>query len=363
MIKIHHKYWLLIFFVFLFFKASAQDSISPFNVKGTIHFGSIIPHRPIVNEVIEGHSYGYELSFYKSTIGEKDWEQFYNNPKIGVSLLAIELGNKEELGMGYGVFPFIEFPLNKRNVNWKLTLGYGLGYIEKPFNRATNFKNVVIGSHFNALIYANVMGSIQLGNSISSSAGLSLIHYSNGAYARPNLGINVLSLNTGISYHIGERKKFVAREVENRPHVWTKKMMVAFSVKEIPPVDGPKYFVSSYSFNLIKTRGNKSSYGFGTDLFYNTSLVDLILAETGKKKNSLDKFRLGLVGIYSFDVGRVSILLEMGGYVFTNYKKQGVIYNRLQTRFNVTDKVFLNLGIKTHFAVADFIEFGIGFNL
>ena len=321
MIKVHHKYCLLIFFVFLFFNGFSQETVSPFSIKGAIHFGSIVPHRPIVNEVIEGHSYGYELSFYKSTVGEKDWQQLYNNPKMGVSALATELGNKEELGMGYGVFPFIEIPLNKRKINWRLKMGYGLGYIEKPFDRETNYKNVVIGSHFNAIIYANMMWAIKLGNSISSSTGLSLIHFSNASFARPNLGINVFSLNTGISYHFGEKRKLVVRKMESRPHVWTKKMMVCFGIKEIPPVDGPKYFVSSYSFNMIKTRGNKSSYGFGTDIFYNTSLPDLIIAETGKKVNSFDKLQLGLVGIYSFDFGRISTIVEMGVYVFNNYKK------------------------------------------
>ncbi len=334
-----------------------------FSIKETIHVGSIIPHRPIVNELVEGHSLAYELSFYKSTFGKKEWQQLYNYPKIGVSALAINLGNQRELGMGYGIFPFIEIPLNKRKINWRLKLGYGLGYIEKPFDRETNFKNIAIGSHFNALIYANTFWAVKLGNAISMTTGLSLIHYSNGSFSRPNLGINVFSLNTGFSYHFGEGNNVIVKKLEERPHMWNKKIMVAFSLKEIPPVDGPKYFVSSYSFNLIKARADKSSYGFGADLFYNTSLSDLIAADTSNSESSLDNFRLGIVAIYSFDFGKISFMLEMGGYIFTKFTKQGYVYHRLATRFNVTDKLFLNLGLKTHYAVADFIEFGIGYNL
>jgi len=362
-IKVHHKYGLLIFFVFLFFDGFSQEESKPFGIKETIHFGSILPHRPIVNEVIEGHSLAYEFSFYKSTIGKKDWEQLYNYPQIGISTLIIDLGNKDELGMGLGIFPFIEIPLNKRKINWRLKVGYGLGLIEKPFDRVTNYKNIVIGSKYNALIYANMLWSVKLGKSISTSSGISLIHFSNGSFERPNLGINVFSLNTGLSYHFGKSQKYVSTNIDDRKQEWTKKVMVGFGLKEIPPVDGSKYFVSSYSFNMIKARSNKSSFGFGTDLFYNTSLSNLILVDTNNVSSSLDNFRLGIVGIYSFDFGKISFLAEMGVYAFTKHKKQGLIYHRLRTRFNVSDKLFINLGLKTHYAVADFVECGVGFNL
>ena len=321
-----------------------------------------MPHRKVVNEIIEGKTQAYELSFYKSTSGKKVWQQLYNYPKVGVSALTINLGNPRELGMGYGIFPFIEIPLNKAKINWRLKMGYGLGYIEKPFDKETNFKNVAIGSNFNALIYANMGWSIKLSNAFSTSAGFSLIHFSNGSFSRPNLGINIFSLNTGFSYSFGERKERVVSTIEERPHQWTKKVMLGFGIKEIPPVEGPKYFVSSYSFNLIKTRAQKSSYGVGVDLFYNTSLFDLIAQDSNNSTSSMDNFRLGLVGIYSFDFGRISFLIEIGAYVFDNYKKNGLVYNRIGTRFNVSDKLFLNLGIKTHIAVADFVEFGIGYN-
>jgi hypothetical protein len=360
-IKVLHKYRILIFFLFLFAKGFSQESVSSYSIKGTYHLGAILPHRSVVNEIIEGHTRAYELSFYKSTNGKKTWQQLYNYPKIGLSVLAIDLGNEKELGMGYGFFPFIEIPLNQRKINWRLKLGYGLGYIENPFDRVTNYKNMAIGSHFNAIIHANMLWSVKLGDAINSSAGLSLNHYSNGSFSRPNLGINIVSFNAGLSYNFGEKKDIVKNDIEKRTHKWSKQAMISIGAKEIPPVDGPKYFVSAYSFNLIKIRAEKSSFGFGADLFYNTSLTDLIAQDTNNYTSSTDNFRLGVVGIYSFDFGRVSFLLEMGGYVFSKYKKNGFIYNRMTSRLYISNKLFLNLGLKTHFVVADFVEFGIGY--
>ena len=140
--------------------------------------------------------------------------------------------------------------------------------------------------------------------------------------------------------------------------------MLGLGIKEIPPVKGPKYFVNSYSFNMIKQGKAKSSYGFGVDAFYNSSLRDLILTKDENYQTTRwDYYRLGVVGIYSLDFGDISLLIEAGGYLFTPHKKQGYIYNRVTTRYNVGDRLFLNLGLKTHFAVAAFVEFGLGYNL
>ena len=80
MIKIHHKYCLIVLFSFLFVKGFTQSDIDisqknevstksyfPFGIKATFHHGAISSHRAEVNEIIEGHTQAYELSFYKST--------------------------------------------------------------------------------------------------------------------------------------------------------------------------------------------------------------------------------------------------------------------------------------------------------
>lgn len=348
----------------LLFKGFAQELEPKFGVKETYHFGAILPHRQIVNENVEGHTFAAELSFYKQTTGKKDWQQVYNYPSIGISALGMDLGNPNELGNAFGVFPFIELPLNKRKINWRLKMGYGLGYITKPFDVETNYKNVVVGSPINALIYLNMGFDTKLTNWLSSSAGLSLIHFSNGSFARPNLGVNIASLNFGFKYRFGSTDNKLVTEILGREKLWKKQFMFGLGIKEIPPVKGPKYFVNSYSFNMIKQGKAKSSYGFGVDAFYNSSLRDLILTKDENYQTTRwDYYRLGVVGIYSLDFGDISLLIEAGGYLFTPHKKQGYIYNRVTTRYNVGDRLFLNLGLKTHFAVADFVEFGLGYNL
>ena len=283
---------------------------------------------------------------------------------MGISALFMNLGNPDELGNAYGVFPFVELPLNKAKINWNLKMGYGFGYITNPFDVKTNYKNIVIGSHYNALIYLNMGWEVALGNRFSASSGLSIIHFSNGSFKRPNLGINIASLNLGLKYGFGGVGEQVVSEIPKKEVIWNKQLMVGFGVKEIPPVEGPKYFVNTYSLNLIKQTNSKSTFGVGADIFYNSSLRDLIRTkDLNYEGKSLDYYRAGIVGIYGLEFGDISLLIQMGGYLLTQHKEQGYIYHRVTTRYKVNNRWFFNLGLKTHFAVADFVEFGVGLNL
>jgi len=355
------KYRLFFSFFFLFFVAFSQEKNHELGIEYTTHFGSILPHRPLVNRVIQGHSWISELSLTKQTKGNKTWQQLFGYPKIGVSFVALDLGNPEELGNSFGIFPFVQFPLVNRKIKWNLKLGYGLGYIEKPFNIETNFKNVVIGSTFNALINLNSLWEVNLSKRLSSSLGISLVHFSNGSFKRPNLGINVFSLNLGVNYKFGKYSEYRTNEIPERIKSWKKIIVANAGLKEIAPVGGGKFPVYTTSLNLIRPFSKKSAYGIATDFFYNSSLEDRITRDTGNETDNNDNWRIGIAGIYSLDVGGVSFLIQTGVYLRTKSKREGYIYSRFTTRYYLNKHVFVNLGLKTHFAVADFIETGIGY--
>jgi hypothetical protein len=377
-IKIHHKYYLIVGFLFLFVKGFSQysvfneasignqkpeDSLNSFSfgVKGTFHQGAIFPHRKEVNEIVEGHTNGVEISFVKATTGKKRWQQLYHLPQVGISALAINLGNPNELGFGYGLFPFLELPITQGKINWNIKMGYGLGVIEQPFHKKENYKNVAIGSHVNAIIYFNSMLDLKLFKELTFSAGASLIHYSNGSSAQPNLGINIISLTSGMNYTFGKKEVEVREVGSARVLTWNNLVTSGLAMKEVAPIDGPPYWVSTLSFNRMKSRTEKSSFGFSADLFYNSSLSALIDRDSSVSSTDLDNFRVGIIGLYSFDVGEFSVLLGAGAYLYSNYKGNGVIYNKLETRYWVSDQLFFRFGVKTHLAAADFVEYGVGY--
>ncbi len=347
----------------LFLGLKAQDSIPQFGFKTTYHYGFIAPHKPLVNEIIKGHTQITELSFYKKTSGKRQWEQYFNFPKTGISAMIIHSGNMESLGMIYGMFPYVEYPLNKWKVTWNLKFGYGVGYIQKPFDRVENYKNLAIGSHLNALIFFNSLWSYNITKNLNSSLGLSLTHFSNGSLKRPNLGINLLSVNAGVGYEFGSMNPKVVFNNIDKEKKWEGSVALSAGVKEIPPIGGRKYWVSSLSYSLLKTVTNKSSFGFGTDIFYNTSLDPLIQRVQFEDKGVMGNFRLGINGTYGLSMGKLDLLFQVGGYAYTAYEDNGYIYSKLVSRYQISDKLFANVALKTHFAVADFIEYGVGYRL
>jgi len=357
------KYRLFSCIVFLLCTSTyAQEKEYSLGVKGLYHYGFIMPHKTFVSKLVTGHTHITEVSFYKMTNGNKSWQQVYKHPKIGISFMSLNLANKENLGASYGIFPFIEFPINTSKIKWLVRAGYGIGYIENAFDRKENYKNLAIGSNLNALIYFNSQLEKRISKRVLTSFGLSLTHFSNGSYARPNLGINILSLNVGVSYSFGTQKDLVLDEDYERDRKWNKYIVTNVGLKEIAPIGGPKYMVSSTSFNMLKVTSNKSSFGFGADLFYNPTLPILIARDSISTTN-FDSFRLGLTAIYALDIGKMSYQFQMGFYPYTKYKDRGYLYHRLVSRYELSDKLFINLGLKTHFAVADFIELGIGLKI
>ncbi len=360
MIKLHVKYRLL-FGLFLFFTTLvAQEKDNDFGIQLNYHYGFISPHNVLVNEIVKGHTQMTEFSFFKQTTGKNQWEQFYNYPKIGISSVVINSGNDESLGNIYGLFPFVEFPLNHWKIKWNIKFGYGVGYIEKPFDRVTNYKNLVIGTHLNALIFFDNNWSIPVSKNLNTSVGLSLTHFSNGSIKRPNLGINIFAMNVGLNYNFGNTT-LNEKSDEKRDRNLSQMVVATTGFKEIDPIGGNKYMVYNVSYNAIKVVSNKSSFGVGADFFYNSSLEPLIVRlqneDLGKKGN----INVGLSGIYSLDLGKISMLFQTGGYVYRSYLQDKAVYTRIGTRYRFSGKLFFNLSLKTHFFVADFIEYGIGY--
>jgi hypothetical protein len=57
------------------------------------------------------------------------------------------------------------------------------------------------------------------------------------------------------------------------------------------------------------------------------------------------------------------MLFENGYYLYNRYKDDGNIYSRLCLRYHFSDRYFAVLNLKSHFAKADYWEYGIGMRL
>jgi hypothetical protein len=194
------------------------------------------------------------------------------------------------------------------------------------------------------------------------SAGLSFSHFSNAAAKKPNGGLNIPAINAGVGYRFIEREKTIRGENYNYDYrkKWDHDLVIAFGRKS-RSIESGKRAAFSTAYAASKHVSFKSKLGGGADLFYNSSHRGQEGSNGEELSSFSEVFQIGANISYTFQIDRLSIFVNQGIYVYTKYDEDGLIYNRFGFRYLVTKKLIINLSMKTHFAVADHVEWGIGY--
>ena len=119
-------------------------------VTASYYYGTIFKHSSNFLPEVNERSHAVELSFSKITKGAKPWQRKLNYPEIGGAMLIARFGNNDIFGNAYALIPYVKFWLLRRSkVDFYSRIGFGLGYITKPYDRVNNPTNNVIGSKLN----------------------------------------------------------------------------------------------------------------------------------------------------------------------------------------------------------------------
>jgi hypothetical protein len=332
-----------------------------------LHYGFIMPlYTSSMNILIQGHVPAFELDYMNKPACKNNWLSAYHCPETGIAFFSAYMNNPAQLGMMYGAYPFINFHL-KRGFKEGLyfRFGIGLGYMPVIFNRLTNHKNDVIGSHIDAMFNFRFNYHFYLSDKIRLETGLGLTHCSNGAFKTPNLGINLITANTGLSYYLTSPKycpikTFIdttkTKKIENV-------LFATAGLSEIEPPGGRQYPDFTLSYIGFRKLNCKGKLGLGLDIFYNEANIARMNSDTAVFKNNINNTQIGLKAAYEITLDKLSLPLEMGAYLYTRYLENGYIYNRIGLRYYAGKHIIANLTLLTHFAKADFIEWGIGYKL
>ncbi|MDD4604159.1 MAG: acyloxyacyl hydrolase, partial [Bacteroidales bacterium] len=333
------------------------------------HYGFIYAQH-LELEMFNSHFPAFELSITKITYGKHKWERDYNYPLIGATLFYSGLGNNPALGQAYALMPFINFPLYKYK---SLTIGFrfalGLGYLTKPFDRITNYKNLAIGSHLNAA--ANLMFELRyrLNYYLSMSAGVCLQHFSNGSLKLPNYGINAPMVNLGISYRpfkenqdIGDR--YIA---PTEPYSAIVRHTVEFDFgvlvgyKNMKAVFGQNFMVYHIFENTFIPIGKISKVGIGLDFSYDPSQLKILEMHDIQVDNKIKIVRPGINAAYQLVMSRLGFIFNIGSYLGGMEKSNGPLYEKLAVQYNFSTNFFATVMLKVHWGRADYIGWGLGY--
>jgi hypothetical protein len=68
------------------------------------------------------------------------------------------------------------------------------------------------------------------------------------------------------------------------------------------------------------------------------------------------------IGLYA-RYNRIRITGHVGTYLTARLYKYTRFYTRIGMRYSVSNRVFLNIALKAHYAIADYIEWGVGYSI
>jgi hypothetical protein len=127
----------------------------------------------------------------------------------------------------------------------------------------------------------------------------------------------------------------------------------------------PFYIISGYA---DKRLNRKSAIQMGVDIFFSKFLKELIYYYsvsfpeydvTGDE----DWKRIGIFVGHELFINKMSLVTQLGYYVYYPYDFEGRAYNRVGLKRYFGDKFFGAITLKSHGAKAEAVEFGIGIRL
>lgn len=351
----------------LLLSGSAFGQLQPgsdFLLSGQVHYGYVISHHASMTRLIKGHIVGGEFDYIFRTDGAKQWQQIHHYPDIGMCFLHLDLGNPEELGTLEALYPYLNLRMNKlrKKTAWNIRVGVGLAYITKPFDRITNHKNNAIGSHVNGFVNLRLNATRMFGKSFRLDYGLGLSHASDGAIKTPNLGLNMVSLNLGGCYVFGNKTPVYQHDSLITPaeKKWHPSVILAVGTKQLDP-GGAHYGSLAAQINVYRTLGHKSKMGGGLEISYNAATQRYWADDSVFTTNPVDMMKFGIKYSYSFNIYKLSLPIDFGYYLYNKLPNDDMFFHRIGVRYAINKHLIANVTLLTHWARADYFEWGFGY--
>lgn len=379
--------------------------------------GKVLPLSTNADLIAGNPVLGGEFCVELPSWGAYPWQQYWGHPTLGVGAVALDFGNSKVMGQAFALYPYFLIHIVDRPhfaLNYKA--GFGVSFFTKNFYRCDTVPahfgdagtNTLIGSVVNFYITTGFDFSFYIKKGFSINFDLGYTHAGNGSVIQPNYGINMLYASVGANYLMEKcvscRKSKPRRSFDGLPYEWSVDMAAAAGVRQLYYRDRTFHPIASLHVGATYNVCDWYAVGGGFDVFYdgvfnrqgvtpdmtqarreeqtaNTRFMRYLITDD----RAVNKFKVGMSVNNRFMIGRVTVLLDWGFYLFdplrnsyvTEHPKYGrkrpffYSYNienedgwnyfRLGARCRVWDNVFVQVSVKTHLHKAEMIEWGVGY--
>ena len=360
-----------------------QPKLRNYEIEARVHLGYLYFQNDEFHSALarySRHAPAIELSLHRNTYGQQRWEVLHNYPSIGLTAYYSPLAFRsdsiaKELGQVYALYPFINFPIipgERSKLTFKL--GVGLSFLTNKFHPQDgdgipegSFHNYAIGSHINAAVNLSFEYRQRIIDRLSVVTSAGLTHFSNGATRSPNMGINIFSVATGLSWYLTPPKANIDRRLRPKNYLFE--------------FDGKRHFVTDYQYTLgIKDLSQQ--YGTHQYFFVHDLAADFMFQLTERDRlgigvevvwDNSDKMmqpyykaflKPAVLLSYEMMLDRVSFMFNLGIRKNAPGPNQAFLfYQKLGLRYYVWDGLFASLSFTTYDIKADFISVGFGYHL
>jgi len=353
-------------------KANGGDSLRPerYYLGATGGYGFLWAHNPGMGNMVNDHIISGELRFSRQTCGMCKWERDFHLPECGISVLGMNLGDKEQLGYGFAVMPFINFPLGERERKLKMHfyLGWGPGWVTKIFDPETNHQNNAIGSHINACIRLRLNAQRSIGDRFIFECGTELTHFSNGASKFPNLGVNLPAITIGLHYCLSEQwaknNGIINRTLETpcTSDRWSATVCLSAGLNALQVESPKRYGAVNVLTSAMWQLSDRHKFGGGLDLMWSAGIRQRRLWR-GDDVTLINNIQPGVKVCYELVLGKMSWPFEVGTYLYSPLLINGSVYTRFGIRYAAGEHFCLGMSLKANMTAAEYFEVYAGWKI
>ena len=381
--------------IFLFSRLSAQDSAQKVQVYKSSEWsaqlmgGYLIPHHSDMMAMYR-HATGINVK-YRSAINQPNGNGA-NIDKItyGYTFNLLNLGS-EVAGYAIGAGGLVMPQSGKYNY-W--ILGMGIGYLTKRYDEFGNPRNPAIGSHLNGMMHLGYHLDVgpylnKWGWKMYAEAGM--VHFSNANWRQPNFGVNIPYLSIGAKRTLFLASNNYGKVIEIRPEVETginNKSAPWKHIEQIGAIPSRSYLRNQHLLGLRLGRRQIEldqrrtfvnavleyncefrrallgpSFRVGAYVFFDKSYM---YSKFGLKSDaySLNDFtEVAITAGSHWEYGKWGFIADAGLYLFRPDDTKRRYYEGVGVCYRATQRVYLIARLKAHLSSADYMEWGVSYQL
>jgi hypothetical protein len=345
------------FFCGLFFLANANSQTNGFFNYSSMglqyYVGTSIGNT--FNRIRDSRPFTGEIYYQRQTNPSPTWNHTKRLPQWGMGLSATHSGSKYVGGI-VCLYPYIKLPLFTAGVlGSNLRIGFGLGWVEKPYDEKTNPENLLLSQKLNTHANISWQNEFRLNSNHFINTAVTFYHLSNAKTSLPNLGLNVPSISVGYRYAFnGETRKPVqAHDTVNKKIFF--KIFISGGIKQMQVPDSSYYFVTLLTGEMSKQISYSSILSVGLLITHDASIkTDPLVKHLGSMTTS----QVALYGAYEYNFGKSIIPVQFGVFL---YNGNSTLLESVGYRYKITNKLMAEFLLKSHGHKADLIHFGIGY--